>query len=43
MIHEELKISSDESKSSVGAVLFKKYDNTWSPVAYASRELTKSE
>ena len=40
---KELKISSDSSKSGLGAVLLQKYDNTWLPVAYASRALTKSE
>ena len=37
------KTSVDASKSGIGAVLLQKHDDTWAPVAYASRSLSKSE
>lgn len=40
---KEIKISSDSSKSGLGAVLLQKYDNEWCPVAYASRAMTSAE
>ena len=39
---KEIKISSDSSKSGLGAVLLQKFDNKWCPVAYASRAMTSA-
>uniref|UniRef100_A0A8C4RHI8 Gypsy retrotransposon integrase-like protein 1 n=1 Tax=Erpetoichthys calabaricus TaxID=27687 RepID=A0A8C4RHI8_ERPCA len=41
--HKPIKISSDASQSGLGAVLLQKHDETWQPVAYASRSLTGAE
>ena len=38
----EIKISSDASKSGLGAVLLQKHEG-WMPVAYASRVMTTAE
>ena len=37
------RISVDASKFGLGAVLLQKHGDTWAPVAYASRSLSKSE
>ena len=37
------RISVDASKLGLGAVLLQKHGDTWAPVAYASRSLSKSE
>ena len=41
--NKPIKISSDSSKSGLGAVLLQKHDNDGLPVAYASRSLTEAE
>lgn len=38
-----MKISSDASKTGLGAVLLQKYEEDWQPVAYASRSMTGAE
>ena len=38
-----VRISVDASKFGLGAVLLQKHGDTWAPVAYASRSLSKSE
>ena len=38
-----LKLYDPEKELKICALLLQQYDNTWSPVAYASRALTKSE
>jgi hypothetical protein len=38
-----IKISSDSSKSGLGAVLLQSHNHEWFPVAYASRALTQAE
>ena len=39
----ELRISSDASKSGLGAILLHRHDNHWLPVAYSSRAMTTKE
>ena len=39
----DIRISSDASKSGLGAVLLQKHDDKWLPVAYASRAMTTAE
>ena len=39
----ETKVSTDASKTGLGAVLLQKYDDEWLPVMYASRALTPTE
>ncbi|XP_062610112.1 uncharacterized protein LOC134271904 [Saccostrea cucullata] len=39
----ETRISSDASKTGLGAVLLQKHDDKWMPVAYASRAMTTAE
>lgn len=38
-----LKVSADASSYGLGAVLFQSEDNSWKPVAYASRSMTETE
>jgi len=38
-----LKVSTDASKSGLGAVLLQQHDTEWYPVAYASRTMTSAE
>lgn len=37
------KISTDASKDGLGAALLQRHDETWQPVAYASRSMTETE
>ena len=39
----DIRISSDASKSGLGAVLLQKHEDKWLPVAYASRAMTTAE
>lgn len=41
--NKELKISADASSYGLGSVLLQKSQETWAPVAYASRALTSTE
>ena len=41
--HCPTKISCDASMKGLGAVLEQKHDETWYPIAYASRSLSSSE
>ena len=41
--NKRVKISSDASKSGLGAVLLQETDGEWKPVAYASRAMTDAE
>ena len=38
-----IKVSTDASKSCIGAVMLQQFDNDWMPIAYASRALRKSK
>ena len=40
---KEIKLSTDASKSGIGAVLLQKVDNDWLPITYASRSMTAAE
>ena len=42
-LNKRLKISTDASKDGLGAVLLQAEGDSWKPVAYASRSMTKTE
>ena len=41
--NKPIRVSSDASKSGLGAVLLQQHDDKWLPVAYASRAMTEAE
>ncbi len=40
---KDILVSSDASKDGIGCVILQRHDNTWCPVAYASRTFTECE